>query len=233
MSKHIILDSRTNKVSVEKLISMGYNIVSIPSNKCFDLPISAHPDIFITQVKDRWFADISVKNMFTFGDEINFLKRETGESKRILYPLDCSFNCVSIGNNLICNEKITHSGILDYAEKIDMNIIHTNQGYSKCSVCKVSENAIMTEDNQIYKAAVSNGINSLLIEKGYVKLDGYEYGFIGGCTGLIETDLLAVNGDINKHPNHKEIIEFCDSQNVKILCLNDEELYDIGTIIRI
>lgn len=233
MNNTIIIDSRINDVSARKLSGLGYKIIYMSPNRCFDFPICAHPDIYITKVKDVWFADSCVKYLFTFCDEMIFCERETGENQKNKYPDDCVFNCVSIGNNLICNKNITHSKILEFAVKNDMNIIHVNQGYAKCSTCKISENAIITEDTQIHNAAIENEIDSLLIEKGHVKLNGYNYGFIGGCTGLIESDLLAVNGNINKHPNSKEILEFCRKHNVNVLNLNDDVLYDIGTILKL
>lgn len=232
MNKTIILDSRTSKKSVETLSELGFDIIYVPQNKCFDLPVSAHPDVFITKIKDKWFSDACLEHLFEQFGNIEFCSREIGETQIIKYPYDCSFNCVSLGNFLICNKKITNNEILNFAKETNMNILHTNQGYSKCSICKVNENAIITEDTQIHRIAIEHGINSLLIQKGHVVLDGYEYGFFGGCTGLIENNLLAVNGDISKHPNYKEILEFSRQQKVELINLNNEQLYDIGTVLR-
>ena len=50
---------------------------------------------------------------------------------------------------------------------------------------------VITEDTGIAAAlSEKTDIDVLLIEKGHVKLDGYPYGFFGGCCGLIENDLL-------------------------------------------
>ena len=233
MTKTIILDSRVCEESSNALKNMGYHIEYMPENQSFDYPVCAHPDIFITLINNKIFADSYIKDLFIFEKEVFFCKREAGDSKSISYPNDCAFNCVSVGNNLICNTKNTQKEILEYAKCNCMNILHTNQGYTKCSVCKISENAIITEDTGIYRIAEDNGIDALLIDKGCVQLDGYEYGFFGGCTGLIEDNLLAVNGDINKHQNADKILNFCANHNVEIICLNNNKLYDIGTILKI
>lgn len=58
-----------------------------------------------------------------------------------------------------------------------------------------------------------------------------DYGFIGGATGLIDNNTLAVNGDINSHPDSEQIKLFCHKYNVDIISLKDDKLVDIGTII--
>ena len=233
MNRTLVLDSRASDLTKKTLISMGYNIVYMPKNKCFDEAICAHPDIFMTEICGTWFIDNAVKEMFTFLDSAIFCEREVPDNEKMKYPFDCAFNCVQVGNHLICNQKITHKNIIEFAIENQMNIINTKQGYSKCSICKVSENAIITEDKQICDLAVKNGINVLHIKKGYVKLYGYDYGFVGGCSGLIENNLLAFNGDVRNHPDADAIIDFCHASNVEVVCLNDDLLYDIGTIIRI
>lgn len=49
--------------------------------------------------------------------------------------------------------------------------------------------------------------------------------------GLIDNNTLAVNGDINSHPDSEQIKVFCHKYNVDIIPLKDGKLVDIGTII--
>jgi hypothetical protein len=65
--------------------------------------------------------------------------------------------------------------------KKNFNIIDVKQGYTKCSVLPVSNNAFITDDISIYNQCVSFGIDVLYVGKGDVSLPGYNYGFIGGC----------------------------------------------------
>ena len=98
-----------------------------------------------------------------------------------------------------------------------------NQGYAKCSTA-VCDRGIITADETIYSACCENGINALKITQGNVKLSGYEYGFIGGASGIIDGKLTFF-GDIRKHPDYLKIKEFCDFDYIP-----DFALTDVGTI---
>lgn len=235
MNKKILaVDSRISENSLIKLNEIGYNIIKIPPNPKFDSAVSAHPDMFIVKIGNKLFADNCVKGLFTFLPDVTILNREAAASENLYrYPGDIEFNCVQVGKNLICNKKHTHSEIIKYAESNNINIINVNQGYAKCSVCVVSDRGLITDDDSIAQKAKDNGIDVLKIKKGYVKLPGYDYGFIGGCCGLVENDLIVFNGKIENHPDYDKINEFCKHYGVRILSLSDEELYDIGTIYRI
>ena len=64
-----------------------------------------------------------------------------------------------------------------------------------------------------------------------IDLFDLNYGFIGGCSGLISQDELAFFGDITHHPNFKEIKEFVEKRNKKIVCLSNSKLLDLGSLI--
>ncbi len=186
------------------------------------------------------FCDKTVHNLFTCKmpdsneeNKIIFCDRGVDIQNNYGYPYNIGFNCVNVGNKLICNKKYSCKTVLDYAEKNGIEILDVKQGYAKCSTCVVADNAIITEDESIAWRAEENGIDVLKIEKGYVKLDGYDYGFIGGCSGLIENNLLAFNGNINLHPEYEKIHEFCKRHGVQIIGLCGREPMDIGSIIRI
>ena len=40
-----------------------------------------------------------------------------------------------------------NSHIIDFIFRHNYQTIHTNQGYSRCNLCIVNENAVITEDN--------------------------------------------------------------------------------------
>ena len=78
------------------------------------------------------------------------------------------------------------------------------------------------------------GKNCLLIEKGFVKLDGYDYGFIGGASMFLENhSTLIFTGDITKHPNYNILKDFCNSINIEIDWINEIQLTDIGGMIHL
>lgn len=111
------------------------------------------------------------------------------EPIRGLYPDDCKLNCAVVGENLLCNTKTVDKSLLMYYKNNGYRIIDTKQGYTKCNVCIVNDRAIITSDMSIYENA-SKFLDVLLIESGHIKLYGYDYGFIGGATGLIDKNKL-------------------------------------------
>ena len=234
MNKTLVVDSRISAESLKKLESMGYNAIKLPQNLLFDAPISSHPDIFMTQIDGKWFIDDAVHELFIFMSEFEIVSRGQAAKEKYKYPKDVFLNCVQVGKYLICNKKHTCKEVIDYAIQNEIKVIDVNQGYCKCSICVVSDNAIITEDTGIAKTLEENSeLDVLLIEKGHVSLDGYNYGFFGGCCGLIENDLIAFNGSIEVHPEYLKIKSFCEKYCVNMVSLNDEKLYDIGTIFRI
>lgn len=150
------------------------------------------------------------------------------------YPNDCLLNAADIGDYLICNRKITHYGILNYAEKQNKQIINVNQGYAKCSVCIVKRNTIITDDESIYReCSTIKGISVLLVSKGSVALESQNYGFLGGASGLLGENLLFFNGDLSYHKDFLAIEQFLRYHNIKYSDIKNKPLTDVGSIIPI
>lgn len=147
------------------------------------------------------------------------------------YPNNIQYNVAILGNYAIHNFKYTDNIILEYLDKFNIKKINVKQGYCKCSICIVDENSIITSDEGIHKEVIKYGIDSLLIEKGYIDLFDLDYGFIGGCSGLISKDTLSFFGDIKKHPDYNRILEFVNKKNKKIISLSNEKLLDLGSLI--
>ena len=101
--------------------------------------------------------------------------------------------------------------------KGNRKVITVNQGYTKCSTVVLGNDNFITEDEGIYQALIENGKNCLLIEKGHVKLDGYEYGFIGGAAVFMEQEkVILLLGNIKTDKINNNIIEFCKNAKIKI-----------------
>jgi len=143
------------------------------------------------------------------------------------YPLDIAYNAVKLKNHFFHKLAYTEHEIL---RGVHCAKIETNQGYTRCSTMVLSEVAIITEDfglSHIYK---DHGYDVLLIEKGHVVLSGYNYGFFGGCGGVIENKLV-LNGALKYHPNSKAIQKFVHQLGLSIIELHDDPLLDCGSIL--
>lgn len=143
------------------------------------------------------------------------------------YPNDCALNFLYNNNKSIINSNV-HT-FTDYTK-----FISVKQGYVKCSVAPVAQNAIITDDAAIARTASANGFEVCFVEKGDVKLNGYPYGFIGGCCGKIDCNVMAFCGDISLHKNYADIKRFLFNHGVEIYNVEPgQPLLDIGSLIPI
>ena len=211
---------------------LSVKVINVNENKFLDTPVSKHADILANNVgKSTFLVD---KNQIEL---CNFIEKNGGKSVIIEdikspYPNDCLLNFADIGDYIICNKAILTKEIVDFLP--NKQIIDVKQGYSKCSVCVCKRNTIITDDISIYNAVLQyDNIKSLLVEKGSVRIDKYDYGFIGGCCGLIDKDVLLFNGDLSTHSDFDKIKNFLYDNEVNYIDIKGKPLTDIGSIIPI
>lgn len=216
--------------AIRKLNEMCIETVLINKNPSLPKPVQTHADLQLLHLKQNRIL-ASDEHLFSGESEKNF---EIIRSRCVLggkYPDDVPLNCKIIGKHIILNNRTISKEILDFAKNEQLTVIDVNQGYSGCSVCVLDENTIITDDPSIFAAAQNFLNDTLLIEKGSIRLEGYGYGFIGGCCGKIAENKLAVNGRIESHSDYKRIIDLCERKKIEIVELSDEELTDIGGIL--
>ena len=237
--KYAVIDCRMSEKCRESLIKLGFKLIFINKNVNLDPPVSAHPDISVFIYKNIIIAE---KNCVGIFREHMFKKRQCdwrltegcNFNSETEYPYDCSLNFAVCGKHLIGNVKNANPMILEIANKNNLELVNVNQGYAKCNICIVSENALITEDKGIADKCRECGIDVLLLNKNSVKLDGYNYGFIGGATGTVfetESNKILFCGNVEKHPEYDNIKVFCKKHGAVPISLSDEELYDYGSII--
>lgn len=147
------------------------------------------------------------------------------------YPEDVKLNVAVLRDFFICNKKTCDTSLLEKLLSTGKKPVFVNQGYTKCSVCIVSENAIITEDEAIFSAVTKEGTDALLISKGDIYLSDKHYGFFGGCAGKLDKDILGVTGELKYHRDGGKILDFCKKHNVTIKELTKGRLTDIGGIL--
>lgn len=142
------------------------------------------------------------------------------------YPAEVAYNAACTGKYLICNSRYTASEILE----VGLELIDVKQGYAKCSVVIVDENSIITYDKGIASKARAAGLDVLLVSPGQIVLEGYDTGFIGGCTGRINDEIL-FNGDLTAHSDFEKIKEFIEGKGLTCTWFEGWPLTDIGSIV--
>jgi hypothetical protein len=132
---------------------------------------------------------------------------------------------------IIARLDILPDEVKTYAASMGISLLDSKQGYAKCSAVSVGESAIITADKNIVRAAKAAGADALLISAApeAIRLDGYDYGFIGGASGVLG-DTVYFTGDISSHPDAERIAEFCKAHEKKIISLSNEPLNDVGGI---
>lgn len=214
----------------KSLKSLGISVLYTNKADCISGALATHADLVVFPFGNgRFLLDPGQEQLANTlqekGAECVF-----GSAPKDGYPLDVPYNAVKIGKTLICNPKTLDSSIFHLAKSEDCAIISCKQGYTKCSVAVVSENAVVTDDPGI-KKVLTPFFDVLLVQKGSVCLDGYHYGLFGGCCGLISKDTLLFVGDYKKHEDAERIRSFLRNYGVYPESLCGKPLKDIGSLI--
>lgn len=224
------IGEKYNDTALE-LKQLGITPIIIKQNPSLDEETSAHADMLLFQ-KDKASFILSKEQTAA----AHFL---TGRGADVIfendiaapYPNDVKLNAVLFNNKLICNKKYISKKIIEFAENSKTEIINTGQGYSKCSICVINENAAITEDQGLYTLLKNYQIDVLKIQPGYVYLSEKHTGFLGGASGLISNDTIFFNGNIEQHPDYKTIAAFLNKHGVKSIYNKSRKLTDIGSVL--
>ena len=219
------------------LENRGIKLLEVPDNPFVDERLSGHVDLSVLHLGKNEI----VLAPFLKGSRLEKEIKELGFNiiapefqQRKEYPYDSYLNVCLCNDKLICNPKTAVSSIAQYltSEK-GFEVLGVKQGYSKCSVCIVDSNSIITSDQGIHNRAVASGMDSLLISPGYVCLDGFEYGFIGGASFKLSDNELAFTGNLDRHPDRDKIINFLSLHNIMPVYITKYLAFDIGSAIQI
>ena len=233
----VLIGEKYCKILGDKLKNIGLSPIFVPDNPCVDDRVSGHADlsaihlgknklVLAAYLKGSGFAE----KMQALGMDIFFSDKIQGNS----YPDDAGLNLCVCGNKLIYNPKSADAAIVDkLTNGRDCERIAVKQGYSKCSVCVLDENTIITSDEGIHREAVERGICSLKIRPGYIELPGFDYGFIGGATFKLNRNALAFTGRLDNHPDKQNILDFLCLHNIEAVYITEKQLFDIGSVIQI
>ena len=239
----IIADSRMPEEAKKNLKKLGNVIFINPTSVTYN-SISSHPDIFFFQKDDALiYAPNAPKRIIK---ELKKRKIKLIEGKKEVgkkYPETVPYNAVGIGNLLIHNLKHTDETILSSYK----NHINVNQGYTRCNLLALNENAFITSDVGIFNAVNSQqttdnslypheslvetyGRTSVLyIDPKQIKLEGQKNGFFPGCCGVWKNNLI-VCGSTKNLKEKTELDKFLKDNNFNLIELYDGDLIDVGSI---
>ena len=228
---YAFINSEASDEIMSPLKKEGFYIVPIPPFPKLAGPVSTHTDMLMFSCestvflpKDYVFPDMqALKTAF---ENIIYINEPFSEK----YPNDVRLNIALVGNDVFVNVKYASKTVLEYLYRQGKKIHHVAQGYAHCSVCILSDEAIITSDSGIADCARKAGKDVLVIEKGNVSLPPYNYGFIGGASGCVNGKVYFC-GSYHLHPSKDSIDSFCKKHGVTPVSLGSLPLSDVGGIL--
>lgn len=213
------------------LAGLQIDIFPVAACTALDSRESSHPDMLICHIgKNQIVAAPEIYDWFKgkyqrFGLEIIRGTKKLGGR----YPENIAYNAAILKEHLFANLAECDASIKN------SKLCHVNikQGYAKCSICIVDENTMITEDEGIYEKAKYHGFECIKIPHGAVRIEGHDYGFIGGGTGKLAKNQLAFTGRFKDRNTYCKVFELLTSKCVDPIALTEREIFDVGSIIPI
>jgi len=230
-----VVDYRISREMEEKLNGSG--VECIRTVKCRELyeAVDGHPDMLMVHMGGNRLllapniyeemAPVLLKKGFAVTKGATWLVRN--------YPGNIAYNILRVGNLAFHNIKYTDPGLLKALEEEKVKLINVKQGYTKCSVCILDSKTVITSDRKLSEAAGANGIESFLIEPGGIELKGFDYGFIGGASGLLDEKRIAFTGRLDSLEKSGELTTFLNSRGFSAVNLSEGKMVDYGSVIPI
>lgn len=230
--KLAIVDGRITSEIENELIVCGYKVLKTIKHVELQEPIAYHPDMQMCRIDES--TVVVCPQMYEYYKEklkdfeIQVLRGSTVLEAK--YPNDIAYNIAIIGKQAFHKSKYTDSIVIDELEKRNITLNSVNQGYSKCSILIGPNDYCITSDAGLFKKLKENNIDVLDMNIKNIDLEGYDCGFIGGCSSIGGSELY-ITGRLESHDGGFDIKNKLESNGIVIVELSKENLVDYGTII--
>ncbi len=231
---HCFIDYRITKEELINLSKLNMNLILIP--KCTEVyaAINGHPDIQLNILKNKSCNEIIIQKNISQAfkeilkiNKINYIISKNALSNT--YPNDIILNSLILGNYFIHNLKYTDENLLkSQSSKVHIDV---SQGYTKCSILPVRDNALITNDKGIFESLKDYDFDILLLPPGDILLPSLDYGFIGGVGGMISNNKMAFFGDLDNYKWGDDIKKFLSKYDVLPIALRKGKLIDRGSLL--
>jgi len=228
-----VADGRINNGIEKGLLYNGVQIIKTKAHPSLYDSVAFHPDMFLHHIggKNIVYAPGTSEDVIKELEEYGFSMIQGETQLNYKYPGNIAYNAARVGKFVFHNTKYTDKMLKKFYSRLDLELVHVNQGYSKCAISVVDESSIITMDKGIARVAEKKGLDVLLIEERNIILPGLDYGFIGGSTGLIDKNEWALSGKCEGLESYREIYRFINKKGKKIISLTDKQVVDIGSLL--
>lgn len=226
------VDYRITSTELENLKKLGLSPILVPKCPSLYPAIDGHVDIQLSLVNCKKPFLVVQKNIDK--DFLRILNEKqipyilSQSELKENYPYDIPLNALITEDFILHNFKFTDEKLLSSCSHLKK--INVKQGYSNCSILKVSRNSFITSDIKSCEELKNNGYDVLLLPPGDIELPGLDYGFIGGVGGLINENTMIFFGSLGHYKYGNEVKKFLHSNKVSYINLKDSPLIDRGGI---
>jgi len=147
------------------------------------------------------------------------------------YPGDVPLGLLLLAPFCFGNLPAAAPDALEFLRGEGWRLVHTRQGYAKCSTVVAGKGKAITADFGMFRALAGCGIDCLKIKPGDILLEGYDTGFLGGCCGLISPGEMVFTGSLSRYREGERVREFLGACGVRAIGLSDGPMVDIGGIL--
>ncbi len=233
--RQIIIGKKYEKMLKTASSKHSFELICLDSNPFVDSRLAGHTDLSAAHLGGN---EIALGSFLKNSDAVQRLKalglniRFVPDCSAPQYPFDAALNFCIVGNTLLYNSKTAQTDIVNKLT-ITKTLIDCKQGYTKCSVCVVDEESIITEDKGIARNAENAGLKVLLLDDAEIKLDGFKNGFIGGASFKIARNKMAFTGYIINSDARNAVEGFLAKRGIETVYLTKRPAFDIGSAIPI
>ena len=233
-SRTALIDCRATKYAA-RLSAFGHEVIALPPDCRLSPPVASHPDLLFFRMGDTLVAR---REYIEEHPELARRIEAISDCRLILsdahalesYPDDCGLCALPIGEHLFGRSASLLPEIKSLCLQMGVAIADVAQGYTACSCLALPRGRIVTSDAGIARVARERGLETLLIRAGGIELPPYEYGFIGGASG-VDGERVYFYGDPAAHPSGDEIRCFIEDGGGEVIPLSDGPLCDFGKIL--
>lgn len=203
-------------------------VCALPPDGRLASPVSGHPDMLLftdgnVAVVEESYARFRRDRLAPYLSCGRMLTAAVPRGKA--YPNDIGLNALAVGRFIFCNAAHTAKEILACGKEI----VDVRQGYAACSALVLSSSCIVTADPSIARAAEKHGIDVVSVRPGFVRLPGYDTGFVGGASARVG-NTVCFFGDPSSHPDFSVIESACARLHLHIRTLGEGPLTDLGGV---
>ncbi len=222
----------------QSLGALGIEPIWLPDDPTLDPRLAGHGDLLafasdqtVVLAENIYNNGVSSSSESTSSGIVNHLTnmgytvRPTMNRRGPHYPADAGLCICATGKYTIYDPDTIDGAVKPLIGGVSVTVA---QGYTKCAACVVDDHSIITADAGVSRAAKNAGMDVLDIAPGYIALDGYGYGFIGGASFKINSNVIAFTGTLDEHPDKERIMRFLAEHGQKAVFLTPEPIFDIG-----